>query len=209
VISKQDQSNNPSLNGELVPWNRGIKGLHLSPKSEFKKGNSINLGRIRSDMQGKKNNKWVPKIIRQCFHCKKKLSLAPNQVKNRVRSFCNRKCWAMGTRGKGSPVFKGEEAVSRFRNRVWQLPEYKEWHTKCLKNGKYHCFKCGTKAQLEVDHIKRFLHIIQENGIMSIEDARNCKELWNTKNGRTVCRPCHRTLPTYGTTGLKKSKGQT
>lgn len=193
-----------------VPWNKGKIGLHLNPATEFKKGNQINLGRTRLDMQGEKNFKWVESIITSCAHCSKELRIKPHQVKNRTRNFCNRECWALGTRGRGSPVFRGEEAVARFRNRVAQLPEYREWHAEVLKRDGYQCVLCKTihtkSHPLEVDHIKRFFSIVQENGIMNIEQARECKELWDVENGRTVCRPCHRTLDTYGTKGLKRSK---
>lgn len=198
AVQKQDQSNNPSLMGHLIPWNKDLKGIHLSPKSEFKKGQrGYWTGKERLDIRGRKK---IAKTI--CFYCEKELILQPNQIRN--RNFCNRECWGFGHRGTNSPVYRGEKSVARLRNRVAQLPEYKDWHATCLKNGNYLCFKCGTKKQLEVDHIKRFFIIVVENGIITPEDARNCKELWNVKNGRVICRPCHRTLDTYGTKGLKK-----
>lgn len=202
----QKQKFDTSYKHDLVPWNKGLS-VHLSPKSEFKKGNSINMGRIRED-RGEKNACWVKPRIRYCAQCSKKLELKPNQVKNRKRHFCNRICWALGTRGKGSPVFKGEKAVSRYRNRVAELPEYKEWHAAVLRRDNYKCVKCPAvqtkRTPLEVDHIKRFLFIVQENNLKTVEDARNCKELWDTSNGQTVCKPCHCALDTYGTKGLSK-----
>lgn len=181
-----------------------MKGLHLSPETEFKKGQKgFWEGKKRLDIRGRK------KIVKvNCSQCLKELILQPNQVRH--RNFCNRSCWVLGTRGKGSPVFKGEKAIARFRGRVAQLPEYRIWHAEVMRLGKYRCFKCAAKhskqTPLEVDHIKRFYSIVIENNILTIEDARNCKELYDVSNGRIVCRPCHRTLPTYGTKGLKKLK---
>jgi len=201
--------NSYSLPKGHTPWNKNKKGIHLSKKSEFRKDNSVNLGRVRLDMRGENNHKWQPKLKRPCEYCTKELALAPHQVKNRVRNFCNRTCWALGTRGKGSPVYKGEKSARRLRNRVAQMPEYREWHATVLKRDGYKCVKCGAKhskkTPLEVDHIKRFLFIANEYKIYTPEDARKCDELWDTKNGQTVCKPCHRTLQTYGTTGLRKT----
>lgn len=200
----QKQSFDREVYKNRMVWNRGMKGIHLSRKSEFKKGNKINSGRVRHDLEGKNNHKWVEPIIRLCSYCSKSIELKPNQIKNRNKNFCNRKCWALGTRGDGSPVYKGEKAVSRLRNRVAELPEYKEWHATILKRDNYKCVICSSKKNLEVDHIKRFLFIANEHDIITPEDARNCKELWDISNGQTVCRVCHRTLDTYGTKGLRK-----
>ena len=208
AVQKQEYDKYEMYKNRSV-WNRGMKGIHLSPDTEFKKGHQMNLGRERPDRKGENNNKWVEKIERSCSYCRKELSLTPYQVKNRTRNFCNRECWALGTRGLGSPVYKGEEAVSRLRNRIAQMPEYRAWHAEIMKRDGYQCVLCGAKESketpLEVDHIKRFLHIAQENAINTPEDARNCVELWDVANGRTICRPCHRALDTYGTKGLRKN----
>ncbi len=198
-IQKQSFDEN-KLKGH-IPWNKGSKGIMKSNSGSFQKGTQINLGRVRLDMRGENNLKWKPKIEKECSFCKKILFLQPNEIRN--RNFCNRSCWALGTRGKESPVYKGEEAVGRYRNRVAELPEYKEWHAIILKRDNYKCVLCESKERLEVDHKKRFLFIVNENNLKTVEDARNCKELWDTDNGRTVCHSCHLTTDTYGTKGLK------
>lgn len=178
-----------------------------SNSGSFKKGTKINIGRIRMDMRGKNNPRWKSKIERKCAHCENIISLQPNEVRN--KNFCNRQCWALGTRGKGSPVFKGEKSVARYRNRVAELPEYKEWRRAILKRDEYKCTICkcihSTENPLEVDHKKRFLFIVQENNLKTVEDARNCKELWDTENGRVLCKIDHRASDTYGTKGLSKN----
>ncbi len=187
-----------------VPWNKGITGIHFSPNTEFKKGSKINLGRVRLDMRGENNFKWVAPVIKNCAHCLLPISMKPWQLKNRKRFFCNRQCWALGTRGNGSPVYKGELAVSRLRNRVAQLSEYRQWHATVLRRDSYRCVLCGSRKELEVDHIKRFLFIANQYELRTPEDARKCAELWDIANGRTLCRPCHRISDTYGTKGLSK-----
>jgi hypothetical protein len=44
-----------------IPWNKDLKGIHLSPKSEFKKG----------ERSGEKNNTWkggVQTPVNDCVH---------------------------------------------------------------------------------------------------------------------------------------------
>ena len=170
----------------------------------FSKGHKINLGKIRLDMRGENSRKWVPPIKKLCAYCYKELFLKPNQIRN--KNFCNRDCWALGTRGKGSPIFKGEEAVNRLRNRIAQFPEYKEWRMKIFKRDQFTCQMCKNKKArpIEAHHNKkRFLDIANDNNL-TIENARNCKELWDTNNGETVCKSCHCTTDTYGTKGTSK-----
>lgn len=202
TIKKQRNSEKPTLG--IEPWNKGTIGIMKPNSTSFKKGHKMNVGIPRPDMLGEKNPLWKPKKVRRCAYCKKELSLVPWQMKNRKRFFCNRDCWAKGTRGVGSPVFKGDKAISKIRSRIGALPHYAEWRKSILNRDKWTCQICGSKRNLEVDHLKRFLHIIEENVITSPIEAVNCKELWDIANGRTLCRKCHRTTDTYGTKGLKK-----
>lgn len=175
-----------------------------SNDGSFRKGHAINLGRKRWDI-GEKSGAWRGRTSKICKVCKKEMLLPPWDIK---RKFCGRACWALGTRGKGSPVYKGSKGIARLRDRIAQMPEYRQWHAAILKRDKYKCTNCGAKhskkTPLEVDHIKRFLHIAEMNKIFTPEDARKCKELWDTSNGRTLCKPCHRASDTYGTKGLSK-----
>lgn len=60
---------------------------------------------------------------------------------------------------------------------------------------------------LNVDHIKPFCIIMQENNIKSLEEAEKCAELWDTNNGRTFCETCHKETDTFGIKALNyKSK---
>ncbi len=76
--------------------------------------------------------------------------------------------------------------------------EYKEWHRQILKRDNFTCLHCGSKKELEVDHIKPFSLIILENNINTFEDGLNCEKLWDIENGRTLCFPCHAKTDTYG-----------
>ena len=198
------QKDNGGYKKGHIPWSKeGLKGRSVSPKTQFRKGHPSNLGRKFPHLSGKNHFAWKPKITKICEICKSEMILPPWDAKR--RRFCGRKCRAIGTRGKGSPVYKGENATTPFRIRVMELPEYKEWHAAVLKRDNYLCVICKSRNKLEVDHIKRFLHIANENNLITIEDARNCKELWDISNGRTLCQEDHRKTSTYGTTGLGKN----
>jgi len=42
-----------------ILWNKGLKGIHLSPNSEFKKGNISPLkGKKRPEFSGEKHPQW-------------------------------------------------------------------------------------------------------------------------------------------------------
>ena len=203
-ISHQDQSDNPMWKKGVTPWNKGKKGTQPVNSGSFKKGIIPWIkGKKFPERSGKNNPHWKNKTIKVCEFCSKEILLPPWRIRTK-RYFCDRKCWALGTRGIGSPVFLGEEATKPLRVRIMELPEHKEWHSVILKRDKYLCVKCGSRKNLEVDHIKRFVHIVKENNIKSTDDARNCKELWDIMNGRTLCRECHRKTDTYGTKGLRK-----
>ncbi len=202
----------------FIPWN---KGRPMAPELHkklvalgfgHKKGDpSPNKGKKHPHMCGEGNPKWRGKESRICLFCKKEIQLAPWEVKAK-RKFCSLLCYGTWHRGANSPVFKGDKAVSKFRNRVMQFPEYNEWRNAILTRDDWRCQECGfrnegkIRRKMEVDHIKRFLHIVQGNNLRTLEEARNCKELWDITNGRCLCRICHRKSDTYGTKGLKITK---
>lgn len=70
--------------------------------------------------------------------------------------------------------------------------EYREWIHKIFERDNYTCQKCKTRGgYLEAHHKKLFSIILKENNIKTLQDAKNCKELWNIDNGVTYCEDCH------------------
>jgi 5-methylcytosine-specific restriction endonuclease McrA len=105
----------------------------------------------------------------------------------------------LGTRGVNSPVYRGKKAVSKLRKRIRELAEYKEWHSLILERDNYLCVICNTRGSgLDVDHIIKFEKIILEQDIWTTEKAKTIPILWDTLNGRTLCKECHRKTDTYG-----------
>ncbi len=73
--------------------------------------------------------------------------------------------------------------------------EYREWIIAVFTRDDYTCQKCKTRGgYLEAHHIKLFSTILKENNILTIQDAKNCEELWNVDNGITYCVECHKNV---------------
>ena len=74
--------------------------------------------------------------------------------------------------------------------------KYKSWMEECLKRDKRTCVKCKTqKGILDVDHYPMlFSKVIKKYKIISYKGAMKCLKLWDIRNGRTLCRKCHKTI---------------
>ena len=85
-----------------------------------------------------------------------------------------------GLRGKyiGEKNWNWKGGLSKLRNRIRAMPEYIQWQNKIFK-------KEGIKNRkgLQVHHLKELHKIIEENKIIDINQARECKELWDIDNG--------------------------
>lgn len=76
----------------------------------------------------------------------------------------------------------------------------KQWRIDIFIRDNFTCMLCGKRGfELNADHFpKRFVDIIKEYNIKTIEEALDCKELWDTKCGRTLCLKCHSRTETWG-----------
>lgn len=94
--------------------------------------------------------------------------------------------------GKKHPNWKG--GITSLNLVIRHCFKYRQWRSDIFKRDKYICQLCGQKGViLESDHYpKKFSMIIKEYQITNIKKAINCKELWDIKNGRTLCQKCHR-----------------
>ena len=84
------------------------------------------------------------------------------------------------------------------------LTIYKEWIKQIYKRDNYCCTNCGVKgdgSNLAAHHKKPKSIILRENKIADLQDAIDCKELWDINNGQTLCVDCHQATETYGWKG--------
>lgn len=79
--------------------------------------------------------------------------------------------------------------IQKLRN----CQQYAEWRTKVFEHDHYACFVCGDDRgrNLEAHHVKQFAAIIHRNNITTFQQGLQDTELWDTKNGVTVCETCH------------------
>jgi 5-methylcytosine-specific restriction endonuclease McrA len=91
-----------------------------------------------------------------------------------------------------------KDGKTRLSRQIRQIFEYREWRKAVYARDNHTCLKCGiTGADLHADHIYPFAKILDECRVTSIEAALQCDRLWDVRNGRTLCVPCHRMTETY------------
>jgi hypothetical protein len=82
--------------------------------------------------------------------------------------------------------------------KIRNTTQYLNWRIAVLKRDNFTCKICHASVKdnknlrLEVHHPKAFDEICNENNISTIEQALQCKELWNVKNGVSICYKCHK-----------------
>lgn len=98
----------------------------------------------------------------------------------------------LNKKGPGTNNWRG--GITPVRERVRKMMEYILWRSDVYTRDDFTCQLCGIRgSDLAVDHYpKMFAEILDENRITSLKEARECAELWNLNNGRTLCLPCHR-----------------
>ncbi len=92
-----------------------------------------------------------------------------------------------GRRGDKSNFWKGGLTQKNYNERVaiMNSTEYKKWRKEVFERDDYTCQFCKIRGgKLEADHINKF---------------KDFPELrFDVNNGRTLCKECHKTTPTYG-----------
>lgn len=84
------------------------------------------------------------------------------------------------------------------KRQIINLFEYRQWRSDVFERDCWKCLFCGVGGKLEADHIKAFSAILRKYEITTLKEAKECAELWDINNGRTLCRACHTTTDNYG-----------
>ena len=84
--------------------------------------------------------------------------------------------------------------------KIRQLETYSVWRMLVLNRDNFTCQQCFLSGiKLHVDHFpESFAYLIIFNKIKSLKAAEKCNQLWNVKNGRTLCVDCHKMTKNYG-----------
>jgi len=114
--------------------------------------------------------------------------------------------------GNRNHMWKG--GISKVKNQVRKMPEYKKWRNSIFERDNYTCLLCGGRSKkgchqdINADHHPiAFAKIIAENNIENIRNASVCTLLWDINNGRTLCLNCHKdvTFKNLASLGLSKT----
>ena len=113
-----------------------------------------------------------------------------------------------GVRGKHAPGWRGGKCP--LYDQIRHMSEYNRWRKEVYKRDYWTCQLCHKKGgRIEADHCRvPFVCLIFIHKIVSLDQARECKELWDINNGRTLCRPCHEKTETWGFDFKKWEKQQ-
>ena len=86
-----------------------------------------------------------------------------------------------------------ENKLSSVRKAIRNSRKYHEYKRKVLERDNFRCVLCGdSKSYLELDHYPiGFSELLKKYSIVSQDEAYACDELWEEKNARTLCQPCH------------------
>jgi 5-methylcytosine-specific restriction endonuclease McrA len=128
----------------------------------------------------------------ECGYCGVLFYRSPSLVKIRSTNFCSVACMGkqqgLSQRGENNPLWRG--GVSKEAKRLRASKEFKEWRKAVFERDNFTCQFCGIRGgYLEPDHIKPFAYYPLLR--------------FDITNGRTLCRPCHKTTETFGSKGRK------
>ena len=192
-------------NNKGIPRSAKAKERFKKTVSNIKGFGKWNIGNITSketrdkisqSLKGRipKNLSLLHKLPRN-EQWRKKIGLGN---KGKVRSEETRKKISEAKRNPLRPLYKA----------IRECYKYREWRTSIFRRDSFTCVLSGHKGgELNADHYpKRFVDVLKENQIDTLDKALNCEELWNIKNGRTLCKKCHEQTDTWGNKFQRKKE---
>ncbi len=103
----------------------------------------------------------------------------------------------LNLKGENNHRWKG--GITPLYSKIRKLFEYSIWRSSVYQRDNFICQSCFKENQrLECHHIKGFSKIISEFKIKNIQNAIDCKALWDINNGKTLCKNCHKHTDSYG-----------
>jgi hypothetical protein len=92
--------------------------------------------------------------------------------------------------GDKNPAWKG--GITPLRKAIRESTEMYEWKRKVMERDDYRDVNTGERGDLEVHHVIPFEELLSKYNITTLEEAKNCKELWDIDNGITMLYENHR-----------------
>ena len=172
----------------------------------------------------KRYSKGITPIEKICLFCKKPFitnCLMPNKkycslscskknqpIRRGFKGSEKQKEMMRNRTGKLHPNWKG--GISKINKSIRGMEEYLQWRSDVFTRDDWTCQDCKkNKCYVTAHHIKSFALILKENNIKSRKEARECEELWNMSNGKTLCEDCHELTDNYRGRGKKIVKNKT
>jgi len=94
---------------------------------------------------------------------------------------------------------KALKAITPLYMQIRNSVKASKWSRNILKRDDYTCQICNKRGcYLEAHHIIAFKVLFNKFKIKSFKQAMETKELWNLKNGMTLCMSCHKLTKNYG-----------
>lgn len=149
--------------------------------TKSQKGTDLLLNNRYKGVPWNKGRKFPSKanlVTKICNCCKSTYKVRP--YRKEIAKYCSDKCARIMRNEHKSPINK---VIRRSK-------KYKIWRESIFKRDGYTCLHCGIRGtELNADHILPF--------------SLYPEFRFDVNNGRTLCVPCHRKTPTYGTRLLK------
>lgn len=109
-------------------------------------------------------------------------------------------------RGQKHWAWQGNASLKDTHQRLRNTYLYKAWRKGVYERDGYTCTMCGkvSNGNLQADHYPIAFSVILREletlyGMEAVYDmAMKFPKLWDIKNGRTLCVPCHKKTDTYG-----------
>ncbi len=142
---------------------------------------------------GEKNVNWSGGLRDvKCSQCGKAIKRQKCGVKK--DNFCSITCHNEWQReaGKIRTLNNPNRRKRKVRFEARKIGVYEQWRKMVFKRDGYKCVNGCEDKYIEAHHIKTFDSILQEYGIDTLDEALGCKELWDTDNGVTLCKECHK-----------------
>lgn len=115
----------------------------------------------------------------------------------------------IANKGENNPNWKG--GITNLIMQIRNTAEFKSWRKNIYYAGGFTCQKCkvkkiGKNIIIDADHIYPLSRIISDKKIKTVEESLFVPEIWDLKNGRCLCRKCHKETKTWGVNATKKIK---